>query len=120
MEGEIFRRFLEQRLVRHSLLYLKGSLAEYTLKKLRLLLESNPSLQPILRINLIVTGLPDRVRNRLDRQELESTSDLVLALKGLEHLAAHAYKLPKPFLSTSEPAPKTPEKSSKLVSKGKT
>ena len=94
--------------------YSKGSLAEYALKKLRLLLECDPSLKPISRINLIVTGLPDRVRNRLDRQELESTSDLVSALKSLEYLAAYAYKSSKPLSRTSEPAPKNPEKPEKF------
>lgn len=91
--------------------YLKGSLAEYALKKLRLLLECDPSLQQISRINLIVTRLPDRVRNRLNREDLESTSDLISALQGLEHLVTYTYK---PTKRTSEPSPKTNEKSEKF------
>lgn len=67
--------------------YTKGSLSDYALKKLRLLLEADPSLTAISRINLVVIGLPDRVRNRIERAEVETQSDLIAKLQSLEFLS---------------------------------
>lgn len=67
--------------------YLYGSLSDYVLKKIRLLLEAEPALPTIACVNLVVVGLPSNVREKLDRSEILTQADLMSALGALEHLA---------------------------------
>lgn len=66
--------------------YKNGSLSDYALRKFRLLLEADPSLTAISRVNLTVVSLPARVRNRIDRCEVETESSLIAKLQALEYM----------------------------------
>ena len=57
--------------------YLTGSMIEYALKKERMLLEIESTMSTPTRISLIVLGLPLGVQDKLDRELLLSTDDLV-------------------------------------------
>lgn len=69
-----------------SFKYRQGSLLEYALKKERLLLEINKSMDKCTLINLIATGLPNFVSDKIDRNDLNATEDLFNSIRGLEHL----------------------------------
>lgn len=66
--------------------YLKGSILDYALKKERLLLEVNSSINKSLLIDMIAVGLPNFVTDRIDREKLKEVDDLFNKLRGLEHL----------------------------------
>lgn len=66
--------------------YKQGSILEYALKKERLLLEVNKSIDTKTVINLIATGLPNYIADRIDREKLETTNDLFNNIRGVEHL----------------------------------
>lgn len=74
--------------VRYAILfkYRQGSLLEYALKKERLILEVNKSIDKITLIDLIATGLPNFVADKIDRNDLKETEDLFNAIRGLEYL----------------------------------
>lgn len=74
--------------VRYAILfkYRQGSLLEYALKKERLLLEINKSIDKPTLIDLIATGLPNFIVDKLDRNNLKETEDLFNNIRGLEHL----------------------------------
>ena len=57
--------------------HLTGSLVEYALKKEKLILEVESKMTATSRINLIVLGLPAYIQDKLDREELEDTDDLI-------------------------------------------
>jgi hypothetical protein len=69
-----------------SFRYIQGSLLEYALKKERLLLEINKTIDKPTLIDLIATGLPNFVADKIDRNILKETEDLFNILRGLEHL----------------------------------
>ncbi|CAK9834608.1 hypothetical protein ANTRET_LOCUS11116 [Anthophora retusa] len=56
--------------------YKQGSILEYALKKERLLLEINKSIDTQTLINLITTGLPNFITDEIDREKLVTTNDL--------------------------------------------
>lgn len=66
--------------------YLKGSILDYALKKERLLLEVNSSINKSLLIDIIASGLPNFITDKIDRQKLKEIDDLFNNLRGLEHL----------------------------------
>lgn len=66
--------------------YVNGYLLEYALKKERMLLEVNKSLDKKILIDLIAVGLPNFICDRIDRNKLTETNDLFNELRGLEHL----------------------------------
>lgn len=76
--------------VRYAILfkYRQGSLLDYALKKERLLLETNKSIDKFTLIDLIATGLPNFIADQIDRNNLKETEDLFNDLRGLEHLAS--------------------------------
>lgn len=69
----------------------QGSLLEYALKKERLLLEVNKSMDRVTMIDLIATGLPNFVADRIDRNNINETKDLFNIIRGLEHLVKKNY-----------------------------
>lgn len=66
--------------------YIKGSILDYALKKERLLLEVNSSINKSLLIDMIAVGLPNFVTDKIDREKLKEVDDLFNKLRGLEHL----------------------------------
>lgn len=74
--------------VRYAILfkYIQGSLLEYALKKERLLLEINKSIDKPTLIDLISTGLPNFIADKIERNKLKDTHDLFNFIRGLEHL----------------------------------
>lgn len=74
--------------VRYAILfkYIQGTLLEYALKKERLLLEINKSMDKPTLIDLIAMGLPNFIVDRIDRNNLKETEDLFNNIRGLEHL----------------------------------
>lgn len=66
--------------------YLKGSILDYALKKERLLLEIDNSINKNFMINMIATGLPEFITDKIDREKLKDVNDLFNSLRGLEHL----------------------------------
>lgn len=61
----------------HSFKYMAGSLVDYALKKERLILEVESKMTTESRINHIVMGLPLRIQEKLDREEIEETDQLI-------------------------------------------
>lgn len=66
--------------------YRQGSLLEYALKKERLLLEINKSIDKLTLINLIATGLPNFIADKIDKNSLKETEDLFNNIRSLEHM----------------------------------
>lgn len=66
--------------------YIQGSMLEYALKKERLLLEINKSIDIPTLINLIAIGLPNFITDRIDKENLKEVNDLFNSIRGLEHL----------------------------------
>lgn len=66
--------------------YLNGPLLDYALKKEKLLLEMDKSIDNKMMINLIAVGLPDSVTNKISKSEIKETKDLFNSLKSLEYL----------------------------------
>lgn len=66
--------------------FLNGSFLDYALKKERLLLETNKDIDKITIINLIAAGLPEFVREKIDREELKDSQDLFNELRRYEKL----------------------------------
>lgn len=66
--------------------YIQGSMLEYALKKERLVLEINKSIDTQTLIYLIATGLPNFIMDRIDRESLKEVNDLFNCIRGLESL----------------------------------
>ena len=66
--------------------YLKGSILDYALRKERLLLEVNSSINKSLLIDMIAVGLPNFVTDKIDREKLKEVDDIFNKLRGLKHL----------------------------------
>ncbi|XP_073955235.1 uncharacterized protein [Choristoneura fumiferana] len=92
-----------------SFRYIQGSLLEYALKKERLLLEINKTMDKPTLIDLIATGLPNFVADKIDRKNLKAAEDLFNNLRGLEHLVGK--KIPEKKIVVFEN--KTKEKNEK-------
>lgn len=63
-----------------------GSLLEYATKKERLLLEVNKHIDTQTMINLIVIGLPDHVIEKIDKEDVKTTSSLYNEIGKYEHV----------------------------------
>ncbi|XP_025994927.2 uncharacterized protein LOC120358122 [Solenopsis invicta] len=68
----------------HYFKYKEGSLIQYAIKKERLLLEINKDMDADTMIDRIAFGLPDFIREKIDREEIKNTRDLVNELQKLE------------------------------------
>lgn len=66
--------------------YINGSLLDYALKKEKLLLEMEKSIDTKILINLIVAGLPDFITDRINKTKVTETKDMFNELRSLEHL----------------------------------
>lgn len=66
--------------------YTNGTLNEYTLKKLNLLLDVEPTMSVKSRIYLTVLGLPPFVRDRLHRKSINTQNELLSEINQLESL----------------------------------
>lgn len=69
-----------------SFKYQTGLLLDYAIKKEKLLLEVRKSIDNGTLIDLIATGLPNFVADRIDREKLKKTEDLYNEIGKLEHL----------------------------------
>ena len=63
-----------------------GSLLDYAIKKERLLLESREFIDTGILIDLIASGLPNFVADRINRESLKQTEDLYNEIGKLEHM----------------------------------
>lgn len=66
--------------------YQSGSLLEYSIKKEKLLLQVRKTMDNGTLIDLIATGLPNNIIDRIDREKLRKTEDLHNEIGKLEHL----------------------------------
>ena len=66
--------------------YQSGTLLEYTIKKDRLFLEVREPINTGILIDLIASGLPNFVADRINRESLEKTEDLYNEIGKLEHM----------------------------------
>jgi hypothetical protein len=57
--------------------YISGSFVEYAIKKERLILEVRRKTPEEIRINLIVIGLPIYIQDKIDKEAVRSTNDLI-------------------------------------------
>lgn len=64
--------------------YQSGSLADFALKKLNLLVTFNPKMDELTKIAHIVIGLPYAVQEKIDRSEIESVNKLLSKLNSFE------------------------------------
>lgn len=60
---------------------MNGSLLDYALKKEKLLLQTEPTMSDRSRINHIVVGLPFYIQDRLDKEEIQTTEQLMNQLR---------------------------------------
>lgn len=68
----------------HYFRYKEGSLVQYAIKKERLLLEINKDTDADTMIDRIAFGLPEFMREKINRDEIENTKDLINELQKLE------------------------------------
>lgn len=64
--------------------YKEGLLIDYAIKKERLILDINKSIDPKTMIDLIATGLPGFILNKLNRDELNNTTELFNEIRKYE------------------------------------
>jgi hypothetical protein len=64
--------------------FTSGSITDYALKKLSLLVDMDPKISENLKVCTIVAGLPVSVRERLDRDEIDSVNKLFSKLNLLD------------------------------------
>ncbi|XP_050577619.1 uncharacterized protein LOC126916165 [Bombus affinis] len=57
--------------------YLSGSFIEYAVEKERLILEVKRKMPEDVRIHLIVIGLPIEIQDKIERENIQSTNDLM-------------------------------------------
>ena len=57
--------------------YISGSFTEYAIKKEQLILEVRRKTSEETRINLIVIGLPIYIQDKIDKEAVQSTNDLI-------------------------------------------
>lgn len=90
--------------------YQTGSLLDYALKKERLLLEVRKSIDTGTLIDLIASGLPNYLTDKIDRENLLGTEDLYNELGKLEHLVSKTKTEKKHFIYSDENRKKIIEK----------
>ncbi|XP_015171365.1 PREDICTED: uncharacterized protein LOC107063789 [Polistes dominula] len=66
--------------------YINGSFIDYAFKKEKMLLDINESIDTCTLIDLIALGLPDFVINKIDREELKTTTNLIRRLRSLQYM----------------------------------
>lgn len=66
--------------------YLSGSLLDYAVRKQNLLIQTDKKITVTTLINLIAVGLPNFVRNRIDKEKLKTVENLFNEIRGLEYL----------------------------------
>ncbi|XP_076298675.1 uncharacterized protein LOC143217884 [Lasioglossum baleicum] len=64
--------------------YKEGSLIDYAMRKEKLILDINKSIDPTTLIDLISTGLPEFILNKIDRDELNDSTDLFNEIRKYE------------------------------------
>lgn len=64
--------------------YIGGSLIEYAFKKHNLLLDADPGLPELSRVNMIVVGLPNFAQSRISRASIDTIKKLTVELNQLE------------------------------------
>ena len=69
-----------------SFRFLSGSLADYAIRKLNLLVHLNSKMDEETKINLIVVGLPLSVQERLDKTEIDSVGKLLSKINSFERM----------------------------------
>lgn len=65
--------------------YIGGKLSEYAIKKQKLLVDDEKSIPDIMIIKLIVAGLPNYLLEKLDKNKIKSTDNLIFELMRLEN-----------------------------------
>lgn len=75
--------------------YQAGSLLEYAIKKERLLLELRKSMDQGTLIDIIAAGLPNFVTDKINKEEIQTTSDLFNEIGRLEHLVKKTWDFGK-------------------------
>ena len=91
--------------------YLAGSYVDFALRKERLILEVESRTSQYATINQIVIGLPVSIQEKLDRQELHTTDDLMNKLRQYESgIVKSVPKLEKSVTTTLVPKTKPDEK----------
>lgn len=68
--------------------YREGSLMEYAMRKERLLLDMDKNIGTESMVMLIAAGLPEFVRNRIDREICENSTKLLHEIRKCEHLVS--------------------------------
>lgn len=80
--------------------YQTGPLLEYALKKEKLLLEVRKSIDTGTLIDLIASGLPNYLTDKIDRETIQETEDLYNELGKLEHLVKKKIYDKKPYTTS--------------------
>lgn len=68
--------------------YKEGSLMEYAIKKERLLLDMDKNIGSKTLVSLIAAGLPEFIRNRIDREDCEDSIGLLHEIRKCEDLVS--------------------------------
>lgn len=69
-----------------SFKYISGPLIDYALRKEKILLELDKSIDDKMIMNLIVAGLPDFITEKINKSKVKETKDLLNEIKMLEYL----------------------------------
>lgn len=67
--------------------YIRGSLSEYTIKKLGLLAETDPDLSEFTRITLVIAGIPYDLHSQLDRNKIKTTNQLITKINQIDRFS---------------------------------
>lgn len=87
----------------YSFRFITGSILDYALKKERLLLQTESDMSNISRINHIVVGLPFFVQDRLDKDQIETTEQLMNQLRKFNHISKIMRNNPSGSKPNTEP-----------------
>lgn len=104
-----------------SFKYKEGLLIDYAIKKERLLLDTNKAIDPKTMIDLIATGLPGFILNKLNRDELNNTTDLfneIRKYEGMMHKKNSTIIKNSTFSYKNKPNEKKPCKTCESLDKG--
>ena len=66
--------------------YKEGSLIEYAIRKEKLLLDMDKDISPKTLILLIAAGLPEAVRNKIDKENCKNSTELLHEIRKCENL----------------------------------
>lgn len=75
--------------------YISGSVLDYAIKKERLVLETEPSMSDRSRINHVVIGLPRDIQDRIDKEDVRTTEQLMNQLRRYENIYLRDRKEPR-------------------------